>query len=91
MAGFTAVGGSDEDAGVDQQHGSRSDALGELGGGGRGTFSTDVEGLSPPRCSAPDEGFERIIEPGGQLVDERLAGDPASLGLGVQPGSEFFE
>jgi hypothetical protein len=51
----------------------------------------DVERLGPPRRAASDERFQGIIEPCCQLVEERLAGDPATLSFGVEPRSEFLD
>ncbi len=68
-----------------------SDALSKLLAGGVGSLLVDVERLGPPRRAASDKRFQGIIEPCCQLVEKRLAGEPATLSFGVEPGSEFFD
>jgi hypothetical protein len=91
VTGFVAVGSGDEDARVDQQHCRTSDALSKFLAGGIGSLLVDVERLGPPGRAASHERLQGVIEPRRQLVEKRLAGDPATLSFGVEPGSGFFD
>ncbi len=66
VAGFVAVSGSDEDAGVDQQH-ERSGAPGELRVRSDSAFTTDVERLAPPGRGAPDERLQHVVVMLGEI------------------------
>lgn len=87
--GFGAIGSSNKDAGIDQQHEMRSDAVSKLLGCSVGSFAMDIEGFRLPGRDTTDERFQRIIKPGSQLVDEGLSGDPAALSFDAQPESCF--
>ena len=90
MIRFVPIAGSDEDAGVDEEH-SGSDAAGELLLGPNASGAADVERFRISRRTDTDEGFEWIvIEFGDEAVYENLWVDPAPLGHRIELRSKFL-
>jgi len=89
MIGFVAITSSDEDAGVDEQHGC-SDAACELLVGCRAPSAANIEGFRLTRRTDADEGFEWIvIEFGDEAIDENLRIDTAPLRRCIELRSKF--
>ncbi len=89
MIRFVAITSSDEDAGVDEQHGC-SDAACELLVGCRAPGAANIEGFWVTGRTDPDEGFEWIVvEFGDESVDENLRIDTAPLRRCIELRSKF--
>jgi len=79
MVRFVPVTGSDEDAGVNEEHG-RSNAACKLLLSGRAACASSVERLRITRRTDSDEGFEWIVvEVSDEAINENLRVDTAPL------------
>jgi len=89
MIRFVPITGSDEDAGVDEEH-ARSDAACELLLSSGATGAVDVERFRITRRTDADEGFEWIVvEFGDEAIDKNLRVDTAPLCRCVELRSKF--